>query len=336
MFQLDKNVASLWDYSAYFTAVIKVYKNDQKHYIEDMQKVIHDLKWYLSKNRDDDYLVYASEEGEEKPVFYDDNVWLAIGFLELYEITNNKTYLEKAKELLRFIFDSWQEHLGGGLLWREFAETLPKDKWVRNTCINGPAAYASARVYELTKDPYYLNFSEKIYKWTKDNLKAKDSFLYYDNINEHGVIEKTTWTYNVGTMISSGALLYNLTGKLEYKNDALNSLIDSFKLLTTSHKDHPEHKYFDDSPWFRVYIFQGMLDAYRYLNEITVEKMFDSVLESFNYLYLNYQDENKFLINNWSKYPKDNAEDQALFASGNLETISLFQEYLKLKKGVNV
>ena len=332
MHKLDKNIASLWDYSAYFTAVIKAYKTNSKTYLNDLKITLKNLEWYLSKDRNDNYLVYASEEGTEKPVFYDDNVWLAIGFLELYEIDGNVEFLNKAKELLRFIYDSWQTHLGGGLLWREFPDDLPRDKWVRNTCINGPSAYASARVYQLTKESYYLDWSKKIYEWTKNTLKDPLTHLYFDNISETLVIEKTKWTYNVGTMISAGSLLYNLTKVKSYKEDALKSIEAANQLLTIKHEDGSNHYYFDDSPWFKVYLFQGLLDGYKYLDEKVVEKIFDSVLVNFKYIYEKYQNKDALIINKWSKLPKNDFEHEALFAAGNLESICLFEEYLNLKK----
>lgn len=331
IYKKKDSIASLWDYSAYFTAVIKAYKIDRNNR-DILDATLERLEWYLSKNRKDDYLVYASLAGEETPVFYDDNVWLAIGFLELYEIDRNELHLEKAQKIMKFIMNSWQEHLGGGLLWREFPKSLDKAKKVRNTCINAPASYALARLSQLTNIKEYLYDSIKVYNWTKKVLKDPNSNLYFDNISETNVIEETKWSYNVGVMISAGSLLYHLTEDITFYNDAINSIKSSYKLMFKGHEDNSKHMYVDDHPWFRVYLFQGYVDAYQYLDDDDVEVVFNKVLEGFNYLYKKYQPDNQLLINDWSLLPEKNSVDNSLFASGNLESVCLFTEFLNLKR----
>lgn len=338
MYKPNVTVASLWDYSAYFTAIVKLYKTNPEEYKSLLDETLKNLEWYLAKNRTDGYLVYASENGNEKPVFYDDNVWLVIGFLELYEIKSEKKYLEKALRILDFIYDSWQTNLGGGLLWREFPDDLEKSNWVRNTCINAPTAYASLRVYELTNNPVYLEWGEKIYKWTKDNLEDSNTHLYFDNINHFGKVDKTYWTYNVGVMISAASLLFKITKDQKYETDSINSINGANNKLSAKHEDKENSfNYYDDHPWFRVYLFQGMLDAYVCLsinNKKKIEKYFDDVISGFEYMYEKYQDTNKLILNDWSKL--HNKEDEVLFASGNLESICIFDEYQKNKrKGKN-
>ena len=78
--------ANLWTYSAYFTTVNQIYmmnpSDENKKLLDDAQT---ELEWYIATNREDDHLVYASQNGNETPAFFDDNVWLVIGWLNSYK-----------------------------------------------------------------------------------------------------------------------------------------------------------------------------------------------------------------------------------------------------------
>ena len=77
------------------------------------------------------YSVYP-DSGNDR--FYDDNDWLAIDFCDLYALTKNKKYLEKAQPLYNYIYSGWDDVLGGGIYWCEQKKTS------KNTCSNAPAA----------------------------------------------------------------------------------------------------------------------------------------------------------------------------------------------------
>lgn len=336
LYKKNNSIASLWDYSAYFTAVVKAYKLNPKKNQKYLDKALIDLEWYKATNRKDHHLVYASDNGKETPVFYDDNVWLAIGFVELYEATLNETYLMKAKRILDFIYKGWQYKVGGGLLWKEFPKDFSPEQIVRNTCINAPTAYVSSLIYKLTKETLYLDWAIRIYEWTKNTLKDPNSGLYFDNISQNNKIEETYWTYNVGVMISTSSVLYGLTSNEIYAQDALDSIKDSYKFLTVKHDLKTiTYMYYDDHPWFRVYLFQGLLDAYTYLNETdkkVVQKHFDEVLEGFDYIYQNLQPKETFILDRWSKINQTTTDVESLFASGNLESVCLFKTYQIMKE----
>ena len=194
--------ANLWAYSAFFTATIRNYginPNDKTK--KQIYKVIEGLEWYLARGRED-FLLYASENGKETPPFFDDNAWLVLGFIHAYQLTGEKEYLKKALKIQEYLYSAWAEE--GGLYWREFWENdLPRYKYTRNTCITGPTIMAAAQLYEITGNHAHLNWGTKIYEWTKKTLRG-DNYLFNDHINDAGEVDETKFTYNQGTMISSG------------------------------------------------------------------------------------------------------------------------------------
>lgn len=333
-------VANLWDFSAYFTAVIKTYKINRTPAIKKLfDEALEELEWYRSTNRNDDHLVYASQNGNEEPAFYDDNVWLVIGLLEAYEYTNDVSLLEKAELIQKWIYEGWQDEVGGGLLWREFPESNPPNEKERNTCINAPAAYAAARFYELTGSESHLTWAKKIYNWTKETLLDPVYGVYMDNIKNSGEINRTHWSYNSGVMISAAALLFEITEEAVYEEDAISLIENTRNVFGSTHiSPAVEGEFFQDNAWFRVYLFQGFLDAVRYLdnNETAIDVM-ENVIKGFDFADKNHRDKFDFIVDNWNGRGIENVHDENYFVaslrtSGNLESITIFAEYL-LEKG---
>ena len=56
---------------------------------------------------------------ESRIDFYDDNLWLGLDFLDLYEQTGNDAYLASARNIWNFIESGCDSILGGGVYWCE-------------------------------------------------------------------------------------------------------------------------------------------------------------------------------------------------------------------------
>jgi predicted alpha-1,6-mannanase (GH76 family) len=78
------------------------------------------------------------------------------------------------------------------------------------------------QLYELTGSPFYLSWAKRLYEWV-DRCLAAPNGLYYDHISSDGIINTTEWSYNQGTMIGAGVLLYDVTGKMSYLNSAVRT-----------------------------------------------------------------------------------------------------------------
>ena len=333
--QLIKPRANLWSYGAYFTMTSQLYSVERSDdNLNRYNQALEELDWYQSLNRPDDHLVYASKNGEEIPPFYDDNVWLVIGLIKGYTLTNDEQQLDKAKKIMDYIYDGWQTDDVGGLFWREYNynDVTAKEyegKNDRNTCINGPAAWASLLLYEITGDTSYLTWGIKLYNWTKAKLYDRITQTYSDNIKENGRVDTKKWTYNTGTMLSTAAILYKLTGSDFYKKDVddlmtgSQSFIEPYSVVPNAEFYRPS----DDNPWFRVYLVQGYLDAFRYV-DYNYGNRLERVKNALIYANQYVKDEQGFIKADWSgrfenEYPNQKTLDQ----SGNIELISILAEY---------
>ena len=328
--------ANLWTYSAYFTTVNQLYvtnpSNENKTLLNEANT---ELEWYIAKERADDHLVYASKAGTEVPAFFDDNVWLVVGWLNSYKITKDKDALDKAKKVMDWIYTGWQDDEVGGLYWREFTDDTPSHKRVRNTCITGPAAWASALLYEITNDLDYLDWSMKIYSWTKSKLYDRVRKVYNDNIDSDGVVTPWRFTYNQGTMISAASILYKVTKDERYKQDVLDYLegSDNEFYLSNMLEGHPEMEFYKDNPWFRVYLVQGFLDATKFV-DINIGIRLERVKKAILYGYENHKDADGFILEDWSgRIPNEGVGQgfsslvRTLFVVGNIEILAILAQY---------
>jgi hypothetical protein len=156
----------------------------------------------------------APPTGPGGPKYYDDNDWVGIELARLYKVNHDPSALGNAEAIMAFEMDGWQgsPELGcpGGLPFSNAAENTD-----RNTVTTAPAAELAVQLYRITANVQYLQFAEMAYNWVRACL-LQPSQLYADHVNRSGVVEPTLWSYNQGTMIGAGTLLYQATGNSGY------------------------------------------------------------------------------------------------------------------------
>jgi hypothetical protein len=150
--------------------------------------------------------------------YYDDNEWVGIELARMYELTHEAFALEMAQRIMAFVMAGWQTvgpngrplPCPGGVPFSNASTNTS-----RNTVTDGPAAELGVVLYRLTHEPQYLSFAKMAYGWVRQCLLAPNG-LYADHIQNSGEIEPLQWSYNQGTMMGAGALLYQATGEGAY------------------------------------------------------------------------------------------------------------------------
>lgn len=199
--------------------------------------------------------------------YYDDNAWLVLGFVEAYEVTKEKSYLDWARRTQKFVLSGWDDKMGGGIYWRE-------DKQTKNTCANGPSAAAAMKLYLVGKDKDQLDWARLIVDWTGKTFQDTDG-LFWDNIRLDGRINKRKWTYNSALMIRSYTLLYQ-AGKDQKDLDAARRIADAGLKQWTD----PATGGFTDNARFNHLFSESLLRLYdatkdiRYLNAVRRDAAF--------------------------------------------------------------
>lgn len=287
--------AYLWPYSGSLSAQVARYEAKPSVAIkkEIDGNVLVGLAAYYDTRAPHGYASYVNT-APLSDRFYDDNVWLGIDFTDLYLLTKEPQYLHKAKEIWSFVASGMDEKLGGGIYWCE------QKKESKNTCSNAPSVVYLLKLYEATQEEEYLREAKALYLWTQKNLQDPTDYLYWDNINLAGVVEKTKYPYNAGQMLQAAALLYKLTQEKGYLTDAQRLAQASyayffrdfspetgapFKLLKTSNN------------WFIAVMMRGFVELYHIDANKTYLQAFQ---QNLSYAWGHMRDKTGFFSQDWS------------------------------------
>jgi hypothetical protein len=153
----------------------------------------------------------------DQPTYYDDNAWVGLDFLQEYDLTHQQSDLARAEGIFRFVVSGWDTSTTvacpGGVFWEDVAGST------RNTISNAPNAEVGLEIYQATHDPYYLTWATRMYDWVRGCLMTSNG-MYYDHLDDSGDVNTALWSYNQGTMIGAGTLLYQVTGDRTYLQQA--------------------------------------------------------------------------------------------------------------------
>lgn len=301
---LPNQYSYLWPFSGYLTAAGVLIENTKTNKYKKLldEHVLQGLNSYYDTRRLPpayaSYINTAPLSGR----FYDDNVWIGIDFTDLYLHTGEKQYLNKAVEVWQFIESGTDSILGGGIYWCE------QKKRSKHTCSNAPGAVYALKLFEATKDSAYFHKGAKLYEWTKQNLQDPNDFLYYDNINVNGNVDKAKFAYNSGQMMQAAALLYNFTQKAEYLKDAQNiakSAYEHFFNEFTNEKGETFRLPNKGNVWFTAVMSRGYIELYHLDKD---KRYIDSFKKSLDYAWEHMRDENGLFNTDWSGKTKDKSK----------------------------
>lgn len=252
--------AYLWPTSGLFSgvnALLKATENSKYRTILN-EKIVPGLQCYYDTTRKPScFQSYITEAGHSNR-FYDDNIWLAIDFLETYYLTGEKKYLEQSKELWQFLMSGCDDVLGGGLYWCE------QKKESKNTCSNAPAAVLAFQLFEATQDSTYFKRGISIYQWTQAQLQDSDD-VYFDNVKLNGSIGKEKYAYNTGQMLQAAALLYKLTQDSAYLQEAQQIARAGIDYFTEPYEASPDKSirlFKNRGVWFVAVMMRGYVELY--------------------------------------------------------------------------
>jgi hypothetical protein len=194
--------------------------------------------------------------GPGGPKYYDDNDWIGIELARLYRLNHSASVLGGAEGIMAFEMAGWQTSptLGcpGGIPFSNTSENTQ-----RNTVTTAPAAELALQLYRLTRRPQYLAFAQMAYEWVRTCLLQPNG-LYADHVNRRGIVEPALWSYNQGTMIGAGALLYQVTHNAAYLYQARQTATAALSYFT------PE-RIGTEIPFFASVYFRNLL----YLDSLT-------------------------------------------------------------------
>ena len=226
------------------------------------------------------YAVYPGT-GDER--FYDDNIWVGLDMTDLYALTKNANYLDRAKMVWKFVLEGTDTKMGGGVYWKEYGNS-------KNTCSSAPAAVLAAKLFMATKDDSYLQSAKDLYAWTKSTLQDPADYIYWDNVtlsdnnnpNSSLIIAKQKYTYNSGQPMQAAVLLYNITGESKYLTDAQNIAKAAYQKWFIPFNSYTIGESFrilePGNVWFQAILFRGFIELYKVDGNKTYVKAYQKTL----------------------------------------------------------
>lgn len=154
--------------------------------------------------------------------YYDDEGWWALAWLDAWQWTGDKKYLEMSRVIFSDMTTGWNDDCGGGLLWK-------KGLSYKGTISNGLTFTLATRLH-LAETGHIngrscLQWSMDIWKWMMNSELVNNKGLMQDGVrNKDGKCElvKSIWTYNQGVVLSGLVNLHKITGEEYYLNSAHN------------------------------------------------------------------------------------------------------------------
>lgn len=151
--------------------------------------------------------------------YYDDEGWWALAWINAYDFTGNKAYLQTARN----IFEDMKKNPGtpcGGKRWAKTGNV--RLAIIANSLYMDVAASLANRVPD--KKAYYAEQANKQMDWFNNRKIIGNSG---ENTIRDGLNPETckpggyVWTYNVGSMVSALIEMFKLTGNRDFLNKAV-------------------------------------------------------------------------------------------------------------------
>ncbi len=286
----------LWPYSGTLSMMSALYDaaGDESDLDFIDHVVVEGLDRYYDTSREPHaYSSYITTDTADR--FYDDNIWLAIDFTDLYIAAGNSDYLTYARDIWQFVMSGRDDALGDGIYWCE------QKKGSKNTCSNAPAAVCALKLYKATGEEEFLRQGRELYEWTFATLRDAEDDLYFDNKSLDGRISRAKYSYNSGQMIEAGVLLYSVTGDDRFLREAQATARGCYDKWFKEVRDGEDTIRIMESGdvWFDAVMLRGLIALYRADGD---SRYVEAVRTTLDYAWRNGRDDDglfgKFLSRN--------------------------------------
>ena len=324
--QADREVSFLWPFSGMFSATNVLLKvpGQRNKYLPYLDSIAIGMESYRDTLRKPvGYQAYPSRFSKDDR-YYDDNGLVGIEYAEAYLNTKNPIYLSRAKTAFKFILSGWDDKLlGGGVFWVE-----GNQRDYKPACSNGMAMLVALKLYQGTHDKAYLDWGTRFYDWMYKNLKNPDGIYYNDRKTASDSVNETYYSYNSGSMVQAGVLLYQFTKEKKYLNEAKITAEASYQHFSKGNQN-PNLIHGVDLPWFLTVLFKGYEGLYKIDGN---DKYVRAVKHDLDYAWSNTRDKYGFVTDNWTNDPKQLADRKWLLDEACVAELYARLSMLKIAK----
>lgn len=168
----------------------------------------------------------------------DDTEWWALAWIDAYDLTGNRTYLNEAVTITNYVSTLWDTGTCGGGVWWNTQKTY------KNSVTNALYVDLTAALHNrISGDTTWLSRANTAWNWFEASGLINGSGLVNDGLtNSCANNGQTVWSYNQGLAIGAAQEMYRATGnsgdlsKARYLADSAvhSSALVSNGLLTES------------------------------------------------------------------------------------------------------
>ena len=156
----------------------------------------------------------------------DDIGWFSMALIRGYQMTGNSNFLTQAEYGFNMAYNrGWDTQYNGGGIWEQQPNMTPAGQAINKAALsNDSLGKVACMLYQSTHDVTYLNKAQQIYDWVWNHIYNPSNGAVYASIDETGYVDTGTAVYNQGTFVDYANLLYQITGNVNYYNDAKRSI----------------------------------------------------------------------------------------------------------------
>jgi predicted alpha-1,6-mannanase (GH76 family) len=171
--------------------------------------------------------------------YYDDEGWWALAWVEAFDLTGKRKYLEMAKTIFEDMKGGWDDRCGGGILWKKgllYKSAISNELFL---------LLATRLALRDSNREYYQNWANKEWDWFSQTGMLNDLPLVHDGVKEDCVAKGRHYTYNQGVILAGLVDLYKLDGKQEHVDLASKIATAAIQNMSTTDgilKGHPKQE----------------------------------------------------------------------------------------------
>lgn len=208
-------------------------------------------------------------------MFYDDQQWWALAWIDAYDVTGNASYLSMAETIFDNVStNGWDTTVCGGGVWWSTAKSY-KNAIPNELFLTLAAALANRTTGIASKS--YLDWAQKEWAWFKASGMINTQDLINDGLTSADPAAcsnngKTTWTYNQGVILGGLVELYRadqdptLLPEAEAIAAAAISDLSVHGILT-----EPGNLSGGDGPQFKGIFMRNLMELYKAIPATSAE-----------------------------------------------------------------
>jgi len=217
---------------------------------------------------------YPGDRTANQETWFDDNGWWGVAFMDAYHATNTKAYLYQAENAFHFIQTEGWDTKAGGMWWTTTHAQGCGTKgnecppWHSGEALGADTELA-ARLYQATRDPYYLDWAETMIAWANANILNAQGYYSLKDPGDAG-LGATLQANGQMPHDGEGAMVAALVTLCQadpvdafWCTDAEHLGTQEIKYLPNATRD-PSSDALNDGPQYDAILLRGMLSLYSY------------------------------------------------------------------------